>query len=156
MTATPTTMRTISPTVHGSTRPACHSALGRYRGAMDGAAHRPGRPVYESWVERQIREAIERGEFDNLPGAGQPLRSLNGRHDENWWITAKLEREGLKPPLPTSLALRREALEIGSTVADVRTEEQVREIVRDLNHRIVDARRRGVDGPRIFVRTVSV
>ena len=30
----------------------------------------------QSWgqfVERQIREAIERGDFDNLPGAGQPL-----------------------------------------------------------------------------------
>ena len=28
---------------------------------------------HESWVEKQIREAQERGEFDNLPGAGKPL-----------------------------------------------------------------------------------
>src|ERR671931_357603 len=27
----------------------------------------------ESAVEKQIREAQERGEFDNLPGAGKPL-----------------------------------------------------------------------------------
>jgi hypothetical protein len=29
---------------------------------------------WESAVDRQIREAQERGEFDQLPGAGQPLR----------------------------------------------------------------------------------
>ena len=27
----------------------------------------------ESWVDQQIREAQERGEFDNLPGTGQPI-----------------------------------------------------------------------------------
>ena len=30
-------------------------------------------PVWESAVERQIREAQERGDFDDLPGRGQPL-----------------------------------------------------------------------------------
>ena len=29
---------------------------------------------YESWIDRQIREAIERGAFDDLPSAGKPLR----------------------------------------------------------------------------------
>lgn len=28
---------------------------------------------YESWIDKQIREAQERGDFDNLRGAGQPL-----------------------------------------------------------------------------------
>ena len=28
---------------------------------------------WESWVDRQIREAQERGDFDNLPGMGAPL-----------------------------------------------------------------------------------
>jgi hypothetical protein len=26
---------------------------------------------FESWVEKQIREAADRGEFDNLPGASR-------------------------------------------------------------------------------------
>jgi hypothetical protein len=30
-------------------------------------------PAYETLVEQRIREAAERGEFDDLPGAGQPL-----------------------------------------------------------------------------------
>ena len=29
--------------------------------------------VFESAIDRQIREAQERGEFDNLPGRGKPL-----------------------------------------------------------------------------------
>lgn len=28
---------------------------------------------WESWIDQQIREAQERGEFDNLPGKGRPL-----------------------------------------------------------------------------------
>jgi hypothetical protein len=30
-------------------------------------------PAYETLIEQRIREARERGEFDNLPGAGQAL-----------------------------------------------------------------------------------
>lgn len=111
---------------------------------------------YESWIDRQIREAQERGDFDNLPGAGQPIPDLDGREDENWWIKSLIEREDIKGVLPGSLALRKQTVELADTVADCRTEEQVREIVRDLNAQIVDARRRGVDGPNIFIRTVDV
>ena len=28
---------------------------------------------WEKWIDQQIREAQERGEFDNLPGKGKPL-----------------------------------------------------------------------------------
>lgn len=31
---------------------------------------------FESWIDRQIREAQERGEFDDLPGAGEPIKGL--------------------------------------------------------------------------------
>jgi hypothetical protein len=110
---------------------------------------------FESWIDRQIREAIERGEFDNLPGAGKPLPDL-GRQGDDWWIKAKLEREQVTGLLPPSLALRREAQDIDDTVADLRDEDQVRAVAQDLNHRILDSRRRGVDGPPVFVRLVDV
>jgi hypothetical protein len=48
---------------------------------------------FQTWVERQIREAMERGEFDNLPGAGKPIADLDKPHDELWWIKQKLRRE---------------------------------------------------------------
>lgn len=112
--------------------------------------------VFESWIDRQIREAIERGEFDNLPGAGKPLAGLSDRRDDDWWIKQKLEREQLAPVLPTSLSLRKEAAQIHQTVAELRSEDAVREVVTDLNARIVDALRRGLDGPRIVVGKVDV
>ena len=111
---------------------------------------------YESWVDRQIREAIERGDFDNLPGQGRPLKGLNGRDDENWWVKAYLEREQLPLPLPTSLALRKEVKELPETLADVPDEESVREIVKDLNHRIAASHRIRVDGPPIVIGLVNV
>lgn len=89
--------------------------------------------VYESWVDRQVREAIERGEFDNLPGAGKPLHLDD---DPDWWLKAKIAREQLEPLLPTPLVLRREVERLPETLAGVRGEHEVRAIVDDLNARI--------------------
>ena len=50
---------------------------------------------FKTWVERQIREAMERGEFDDLPGAGKRIADLDKPHDELWWIKQKLRRENL-------------------------------------------------------------
>lgn len=111
--------------------------------------------AYESWVERQIREATERGEFDNLPGAGRPLPGLTGRDEEDWWVKGFLEREKISMPLPTSLALRKEVAELPKTLAGVRDEAEVRRIVTDLNERIRDSHRRKVDGPALVLRPVD-
>lgn len=37
------------------------------------------------FVEEQIRRAQERGDFDDLPGAGKPIEGLDRRYDPNWW-----------------------------------------------------------------------
>jgi len=120
------------------------------------SCERMGSMPYESWVDRQIREAIERGDFDNLPGQGNPIKGLNGRDDENWWVKAYLEREQLPLPLPTSLALRKEVRTLPETLADITDEQSVREIVADLNHRIAESYRRRLDGPPIIVGLVDV
>lgn len=117
---------------------------------------KPGVPPFETYVERQIREAMERGEFDNLPGQGQPLPDLNGREDPNRWVKGLQEREKLPMPLPTSLALRRAVRDLPKTLADVRHEPAVRAIVEDLNDRIRDSHRRRVDGPLVVTGVVDV
>ena len=110
---------------------------------------------YESWVERQIREAQEAGAFDNLRGAGKPIPGL-GSNDPNWWVKGLLEREQLSPPLPPALALRKEVEGLPVTLRDCRSEGAVREVVEDLNRRILELRRRPAEGPLVFVRTVDV
>lgn len=49
--------------------------------------------MYESVADRLIREAIERGDFDDLPGAGKPIPGAGRPHDPNWWVKSFLDRE---------------------------------------------------------------
>jgi DnaJ-like protein len=106
----------------------------------------PGVP-FESWVERQIREGIERGEFDDLPGSGKPLPDRGKPYDENWWIRGKLTSENLPAPLPPTLMLRKEAEDALAAAARAGSEARVREIVTDINGKIRDAIRTGLSGP---------
>lgn len=110
--------------------------------------------AYESWIDRQIREAQERGAFDNLRGAGQPLRDFS-RDGEDWFARGLMERENLSPVLPTTLSLRREVEALPESLADVRFEHQVREVIADLNERIRESYRRHSDGPRLIIRLVD-
>src|SRR6185369_1199130 len=112
---------------------------------------------YESWVDKQIREATERGEFDNLPGSGKPLPNRNELYDEDWWLKQWIAREGVTgdTALPTTLRLRREIEDIQKAAARKTSERDVRDLVDDLNRRIVDAIRGHVDGPPVPLRRVD-
>lgn len=108
---------------------------------------------FESWIDRQIREAMERGEFDELPGAGKPLQLSD---DPDWWIKAKIARENLEPMLPTPLALRREVENLDAVLADVRIEAEARSLIEDLNRRIRESYLRPQDAPTIVVGLVDI
>ncbi|HVV18912.1 MAG TPA: DUF1992 domain-containing protein [Pseudonocardiaceae bacterium] len=90
---------------------------------------------WESVIDKQIREAQERGEFDNLPGAGKPLAGLDQPYDENWWVKALLRRESLADPAP----LRAEVDRLLERVSRLTLESSVRDIVADLNTRLRNA-----------------
>ncbi len=96
---------------------------------------------------------MERGAFDNLPGAGKPL-SLND--DPDWWVKSKIAAENLEPLLPTPLALRREVERLPEMLADVTDEQDVRALIADLNTRIKESYLRPQDGPRIAIGLVDV
>jgi len=101
---------------------------------------------YETWVERQIREATERGEFDGLPGAGKPIADLDEPHDELWWVRRKLEREQLSY-LPPTMALRKAAEDALAAAERAGSEDEVRRIVAGINARIVEGNRKAASGP---------
>jgi hypothetical protein len=101
---------------------------------------------FEFWVERQIRAAQERGEFDDLPGAGKPLPGLTGLYDEMWWVKQVAERERVSV-LPPMLALRKEAEDLLDSLEGVASEASVHDLVDDYNARVVEAIRRPQDGP---------
>jgi hypothetical protein len=105
---------------------------------------------YESSIDRQLREAAERGEFENLPGAGKPLPDHGREYDEDWWVKDWLRREGATAGVvPPTLALRRETEELTAKVDRLRTEREVRDYLTDLNERIRKARVGLMDGPPV-------
>lgn len=107
---------------------------------------KPSDATFESWIDRQLREARERGEFDNLPGSGKPIPGLDKPYDETWWIKDKLRRENLTY-LPTTLILRREAEEALRAVARATSESEVRSILADINEKLRAAIMSPPDGP---------
>jgi hypothetical protein len=100
------------------------------------------------WVEFQIRKAMERGEFDNLPGAGKPL-NLPDRHDPDWWVKRLIEREKISGVAPPAIGLRREDAELEATIDREVREEGVRRVVDEFNRRVVEARRQLQGGPPV-------
>ncbi|HLU72246.1 MAG TPA: DUF1992 domain-containing protein [Nonomuraea sp.] len=115
----------------------------------------PGMP-FETWVDRQIREAMERGEFDDLPGTGKPIPGLGRPDDEMWWVKQKVRSEGLSMPLPPTLQLRKDAEEALRQAKGARTEAELRRIVGDINERIRKAIRTGLSGPPLNLMPYDV
>ena len=61
--------------------------------------HYEAAPTWEDLVERKIREAQERGDFDDLPGRGRPLQLDGNPYARDWELAYKLLRDhGFAPP----------------------------------------------------------
>lgn len=107
---------------------------------------KPFDETWESFVDRQIREAQERGEFDDLAGHGKPLPDLYRPRDELWWIRRKMKEEGLSY-VPPGLQARKEREDALERVVRARTVREVRQIVAEVNTLIRRANREALFGP---------
>jgi hypothetical protein len=106
-------------------------------------------------VEERIRSAQAAGQFDNLPGLGQPIPGIDEPHDELWWVREKLRREGIQA-LPPALVLRLDVERTRERIARLAREDAVRQELAALNERI----RRGsfgvAWGPPVDVQPLDV
>ncbi|MDO8391007.1 MAG: DUF1992 domain-containing protein [Actinomycetota bacterium] len=110
---------------------------------------------WESWIDRQIKEGCERGDFDDLPGKGKPLAGLDGVRDDDWWLKAKLRAERLSY-LPPTLRVRKELEEAREAIAAATREDVVRGIIADINDKIRRVNRFGAEGPPSTVMPIDV
>ncbi|TFC25207.1 DUF1992 domain-containing protein [Cryobacterium sp. TMT1-3] len=108
------------------------------------------------YVEMAIQQAIRRGEFDNLPGAGKPLANLDRGYDPDWWIRQKIESEKITGLGPPALTLRTENAELDARLDRAHSEAAVTEILNDFNSRVVAARRQLQGGPPVVTPTRDV
>lgn len=141
-------------------------AAARYRARQSGAFGEEGDEEQappplsaenkHEFVETAIQLAIRRGEFDDLPGAGKPLEGLGTHHDPDWWIRRKIERENLTGLGPPAILLRTEDRELDGQLDLLGRESDVREVLEDFNHRVIEARRQLLGGPPVTTNTRDV
>jgi hypothetical protein len=109
---------------------------------------------YETWVDRMIREAQERGDFDNLP-AGKPIPNLDRPWTLDDWAREMIEREGVSI-LPPGLELRRQVERELTEMMQLGAEAGVRNAVTKLNEHIAQVNRTILEGPYSNVRALDV
>lgn len=98
-------------------------------------------------AEQKIREAMARGEFDNLPGAGKPLvmEDYSGIPEELRMAYKVLKNAGCVPP---EVELRKEIVTLQNLLATLEEGEERRIRLRELNFKLLklnSMRRRPVD-----------
>lgn len=103
-----------------------------------------------TWVDLQVRQAMERGDFDDLPGAGKPIPDLGTQHDPDWWVKQLIERERITGVLPPALQLRKDDADLDGRLDRLASETEVRREVEDFNARVIRARYTPVDGPPLI------
>ena len=106
------------------------------------------------WVDLQVQKAIERGDFDDLPGKGKPLPPLDD--DPNWWLKKLIERERITGVLPEALQLRKDDAELDDVLDRQGSERVVRDLLEAFNRRVVNARRQLQGGPPVITPTRDI
>src|SRR3954452_17274339 len=107
------------------------------------------------YVDQGVQRAMVDGEFDNLPGAGNPLE-LPDRHDPDWWLKQLIERENISGVAPPAILLRTEDAHLDETLDAEPNADAVRRTVEDFNKRVVAARRQLQGGPPVVTQTREV
>jgi len=108
---------------------------------------------YETWVDKLVREAQERGDFDNLP-KGKEIKGLDQPWSLDNWAADMMRREGVSA-LPPGLQLRRDVERELEEIMQLGAELGVRAAVARLNEHIRDTNRRVYEGPQSLVRPLD-
>lgn len=138
------------------------SSQQRYRNPEVARDQRTGRSAASirvnnqtQWVEHQLRRAVERGDFDDLPGYGKPIEGLGGDHDPDWWVKKLIEREQVTV-LPPALALRVEDRDLDARLDRLSSEREVRRELLDFNARVHHTLYTNLGGPPVLTQQRDV
>ena len=101
---------------------------------------------YQKIVEKKIKEAEERGEFNNLPGKGQPLRlDDESRVPEDLRLAHKILKNA--NCLPPEIELRKEIRQMEDMLEDIPDEKDKYRLIKKINFKITQLNMMGRKSP---------
>ena len=93
-------------------------------------------PGYEKIVEQRIKEAMEKGEFENLPGRGKPIPLEDDSHvPEDLRLAYKLLKNA--DCLPPELLEKKEILQMEDMLAAIPDEKERYKLIKKINFKIM-------------------
>jgi hypothetical protein len=91
---------------------------------------------YLKIVEQRIREAVEKGEFDNLPGKGKPLVLEDDSHvPEDLRIAYKILKNA--DCLPPEIQEKKEIMQMEDLLASIPDDLERYKLIKKINYRIM-------------------
>jgi hypothetical protein len=103
-------------------------------------------PGYDKIVEERIREAQKNGEFDNLPGQGQPLPLDDNSHiPEDLRIAYKILKNA--DCLPPEIQEKKEIRQMEELLASIPDEKERYKLIKKINYKIMKLNLMGKRSP---------
>jgi hypothetical protein len=91
---------------------------------------------FQKIIEKRIREALERGEFDHLPGSGEPLKIEDDSHiPDDLRLAYKILKNA--DCLPPELQLRKEIRQMEVMLEDIPDEKEMYRQIKKINYQIM-------------------
>ena len=101
---------------------------------------------YLKLVERKIQEAMERGEFDNLPGQGKPLPLEEDSHiPEELRVAYKILKNA--DCLPPELEAKKEIRQMEDLLVNIPDEKERYKLIKRINYMIMRLNMMGKRSP---------
>jgi hypothetical protein len=110
-------------------------------------------PGYERIVEQRIKEAMEKGEFDDLPGKGKPLPLEDDSHvPEDFRLAYKLLKNA--DCLPPELLEKKEIFQMEDMLSAIPDEKERYKLIKKINFKIMKLNMMGRKSPLLEEKQV--
>jgi len=108
-------------------------------------------PGYEKIVEQRIKEAMEKGEFDNLPGKGRPIPLEDDSHvPEDLRLAYKVLKNA--DCLPPELLEKKEILQMEDMLTMIPDAKERYKLIKKINFKIMKLNMMGKKSPLLEER----
>ena len=110
-------------------------------------------PGLQDIIEKKIKEAQEKGEFDNLPGKGKPLTlDDDSSVPEDLRLAYKILKNA--DCLPPEIELKKEIRQMEDILADIPDEEERYRLIKKINLKITKLNMMGRGSPLLEAEQV--